>query len=112
MKWGMKGSNISGMQLHIQIVCWRISSELCTCKTASFVASTIWCVPHLNMFAFVSCSVEMTGLTDACVKDLCTAVRASRTLKNLELRNNLLTDESVPALIKVMQESPNMVELW
>ncbi|XP_041656402.1 NACHT, LRR and PYD domains-containing protein 12 [Cheilinus undulatus] len=55
--------------------------------------------------------VEMTGLTDACVDDLCAAVRTSRTLKSLELRNNLLTDASVPALVEVMQDCPNMLEM-
>lgn len=54
----------------------------------------------------------MTGLTDACIKDLCAAVRANGTLKFLELRNNLLTDTSVPALIQVMQERQDIVELW
>lgn len=56
-------------------------------------------------------SLEMTGLTDACVGDLCAAVRASKTLKSLELRNNSLTNASVPALIQVMQESSNMQEM-
>ncbi|XP_047187308.1 NACHT, LRR and PYD domains-containing protein 14 isoform X2 [Scophthalmus maximus] len=55
--------------------------------------------------------VEMTNLTDACVEDLCAAVRASKTLKNLELRNNSLTDTSVPALIQVMEDSSNMLEM-
>ncbi|XP_042346938.1 NACHT, LRR and PYD domains-containing protein 12 [Plectropomus leopardus] len=55
--------------------------------------------------------VEMSGLTDACVKDLCAAVRASKTLKSLELRNNSLTDVSVPALVQVMQDSHNMQEM-
>lgn len=53
----------------------------------------------------------MTGLTDACVEDLCAAIRASKTLKSLDLRNNSLTDASVPALIKVMQGSHNMQEM-
>lgn len=69
-----------------------------------------FCFLHLSASSF--CSVEMTGLTDACIKDLCAAVRASKTLKYLELRNNELTDTSVPALIRVMQERPDMVELW
>uniref|UniRef100_A0A672HWE7 Si:ch73-233m11.2 n=1 Tax=Salarias fasciatus TaxID=181472 RepID=A0A672HWE7_SALFA len=55
--------------------------------------------------------VEMTGLTDACVEDLCVAIRTSKTLKSVELRNNSLTDASVPALVEVMQDSPNMLEL-
>ncbi|XP_049436417.1 LOW QUALITY PROTEIN: NACHT, LRR and PYD domains-containing protein 3 [Epinephelus fuscoguttatus] len=55
--------------------------------------------------------VEMTGLTDACVEDMCAAIRASKTLKSLELRNNTLTDVSVPALVEVMQDSPNMKEM-
>ncbi|XP_035014351.2 NACHT, LRR and PYD domains-containing protein 12 [Hippoglossus stenolepis] len=55
--------------------------------------------------------VEMTDLTDACVEDLCAAVRASKTLKSLELRNNSLTDASVPALVQVMQDSCNMQEM-
>lgn len=53
----------------------------------------------------------MTGLTDACVEDLCAAIRASKTLKSLELRNNSLTDVSVPALIQVTQDSGNMQEM-
>lgn len=57
------------------------------------------------------CSVEMTGLTDAIVKDLCAAIRASKTLKSLELRNNSLTDVSVPAIVQVMQDSQNMLEM-
>uniref|UniRef100_A0A3Q3M8C1 Si:ch73-233m11.2 n=1 Tax=Mastacembelus armatus TaxID=205130 RepID=A0A3Q3M8C1_9TELE len=55
--------------------------------------------------------VEITQMTDACVEDLCAAIRASKTLKNLEMSNNLLTDASVPALVKVMQESDNMQEM-
>lgn len=55
--------------------------------------------------------VEMTGLTDATVEDLCAAIRASKTLKSLELRNNSLTDVSVPALVQVMQDSQNMLEM-
>ncbi|XP_053281311.1 NACHT, LRR and PYD domains-containing protein 12 [Pleuronectes platessa] len=55
--------------------------------------------------------VEMTDLTDACVEDLCAAVRASKTLKTLELRNNSLTDVSVPALVQVMEDSCNMQEM-
>ncbi|XP_045911911.1 NACHT, LRR and PYD domains-containing protein 12 isoform X1 [Micropterus dolomieu] len=74
-------------------------------------------VKHLwDAVAHPSCQleeliVEMTGLTDACVEDLCAAIRASKTLKSLDLRNNSLTDASVPALIKVMQGSHNMQEM-
>ncbi|XP_074536876.1 NACHT, LRR and PYD domains-containing protein 12 [Halichoeres trimaculatus] len=55
--------------------------------------------------------VEMTNLTDACVDDLCAAVRASPTLKTLVLSNNMLTDASVPALVQVMQDNTNMGEM-
>uniref|UniRef100_UPI003AB103A2 NACHT, LRR and PYD domains-containing protein 3 isoform X1 n=2 Tax=Centroberyx gerrardi TaxID=166262 RepID=UPI003AB103A2 len=55
--------------------------------------------------------VEMIQLTDACVGDLCAAVRASKTLRSLDLKNNLLTNASVPALVQLMQESHNMQEL-
>lgn len=55
--------------------------------------------------------VDLTDLTDACVEDLCAAIRASNTLKRLELPNNSLTNASIPALIKVMQDSPHMEEL-
>ncbi|XP_047457342.1 NACHT, LRR and PYD domains-containing protein 12 [Mugil cephalus] len=74
-------------------------------------------VKHLwDAVAHPNCSleeldVEMTGLTDACVADLCAAVRASKTLKSLELRNNSLTDASVPALIQIMHDSANMQEM-
>lgn len=70
--------------------------------------TTLQCALHSSLFY---CSVEMTGLTDACVEDLCAAIRASKTLKSLDLRNNSLTDASVPALIKVMQGSHNMQEM-
>lgn len=74
-------------------------------------------VKHLwNAMTHQSCQlekldVEMTGLTDACVEDMCSAIRACKTLKKLVLPNNSLTDVSVPALIKVMQDSPNMLEM-
>lgn len=58
-----------------------------------------------------SLDVEMMGLTDACVVDLCAAVRASGSLKSLVLKNNELTDDSVPALVRLMQDRPNMQEL-
>lgn len=63
------------------------------------------------MLVCLFCSVEMTQLTDACVKDLCSAIRASKTLKKLELRNNSLTDASIPALVQVMQDSHGMQEM-
>lgn len=56
-------------------------------------------------------SVEMIQLTDACVGDLSVAVRASGSLKSLVLKNNHLTDTSVPALVKVMQDSRTMQEM-
>ncbi|KAJ0036676.1 hypothetical protein NQD34_005353 [Periophthalmus magnuspinnatus] len=55
--------------------------------------------------------VEMTGLTDACVGDMCAAIKASKTLKKLEVHNNSLTNISVPALVRVMQDSPNMQQI-
>uniref|UniRef100_A0A3Q2NTB3 NACHT, LRR and PYD domains-containing protein 12 n=1 Tax=Fundulus heteroclitus TaxID=8078 RepID=A0A3Q2NTB3_FUNHE len=56
-------------------------------------------------------NVEMTKLTDACVEDLCAALRANNTLRFLELRNNSLTDAAVPAIVQVMKEKHNMEEL-
>ncbi|XP_013871951.1 NACHT, LRR and PYD domains-containing protein 12 isoform X2 [Austrofundulus limnaeus] len=72
--------------------------------------------PLWDAVSHPSCSleelnVEMTRLTDACVEDLCAAVRGSRTLKRLELRNNSLTDAAVPAVIQAMRDNPNMEEL-
>ncbi|XP_035612729.1 NACHT, LRR and PYD domains-containing protein 3 isoform X1 [Oncorhynchus keta] len=55
--------------------------------------------------------VEMIQLTDACVGDLSVAVRASGSLKSLVLKNNHLTDTSVPALVQVMQDSRTMHEM-
>ncbi|XP_038867042.1 NACHT, LRR and PYD domains-containing protein 3 isoform X3 [Salvelinus namaycush] len=55
--------------------------------------------------------VEMIQLTDACVGDLSAAVRASGFLKSLVLKNNHLTDTSVPALVQVMQDSRTMQEM-
>lgn len=53
----------------------------------------------------------MLQLTDACVGDLCAAVSASKTLRSLDLRNNSLTNASVPALVQLMQDSHNMQEM-
>lgn len=55
--------------------------------------------------------VDMTGLTDACVEDMCAAIRASKTMKSVVLSNNLLTDASVPVLVQLMQDSHNMQEM-
>ncbi|XP_068454363.1 NACHT, LRR and PYD domains-containing protein 12 [Clinocottus analis] len=74
-------------------------------------------VKHLwDAVAHPSClleelDVEMTGLTDACVQDLCGAVRASRTLRRLELRNNALTDAAVPALVLAARDSERLLEM-
>ncbi|XP_034028560.1 NACHT, LRR and PYD domains-containing protein 12 [Thalassophryne amazonica] len=74
-------------------------------------------VKHLwDAIAHPSClleelDVEMTGLTDACVEDVCAAIRASKYLKNVEMRNNSLTDASVQQLVHVMQDSSNMLEM-
>lgn len=77
--------------------------------------------PHLHQYIFACaslkpvcilyCSVEMTNLTDACVEDMCAAIKASKTLKRLGLKNNSLTDASVPALVQVMQQSQNMEKM-
>ncbi|KAJ8371902.1 hypothetical protein AAFF_G00298940 [Aldrovandia affinis] len=55
--------------------------------------------------------VEMVDLTDGCVVDVCAAVRASRTLKTLVLKNNGLTDAAVPDLVAMAQESRTLREL-
>ncbi|KAJ8016112.1 hypothetical protein DPEC_G00003760 [Dallia pectoralis] len=49
--------------------------------------------------------IEMIRLTDASIGDLSTALTASGSLKSLVLKNNLLTDTSVPTLVRVMQDS-------
>ena len=84
----------------IHIVLW---SKL----TLYYTQNTLTLKPILIYFS----SVEMTNMTDASVEDMCAAIKASKTLKRLELRNNLLTNVSVPSLIRVMQESPNMKEI-
>lgn len=55
--------------------------------------------------------VEMTDMTDASLEDMCAAIKASKTLKRLQLHNNLLTNAAVPTLVKIMQESPHMEEM-
>ncbi|RVE70699.1 hypothetical protein OJAV_G00067020 [Oryzias javanicus] len=67
-------------------------------------------VAHPN-YLLEELDVEMTGLTDACIKNLCAAVRASKTLKSLVMKNHSLTDVSVPTIIQVFQDSTNMQEL-
>ncbi|XP_043103022.1 NACHT, LRR and PYD domains-containing protein 3 isoform X1 [Puntigrus tetrazona] len=58
---------------------------------------------HLNL--------EMVSLTDACVEVLCQSVAACNTLSTLILKNNVMTDSSVPRLVKLMQGRPLMTEL-
>lgn len=53
----------------------------------------------------------MTGLTDACMEDLSAALRATRTLRNLGLSNNTLTDASAAALVQAVQQSQSMQEM-
>lgn len=55
--------------------------------------------------------LEMLSLTDACVEELCESVAASSTLSTLILKNNRLTDSSVPRLVKLMLDRPLMTEL-
>lgn len=56
-------------------------------------------------------SVEMTGLTDACMEDLSAALRATKTLRSLGLSNNTLTDASAAALVHAAQQSQSMQEM-
>lgn len=51
-------------------------------------------------------SLEMVDLTDACVGELCEAVAACGSLTILILKNNNLTDVSVPRLIELVQGRP------
>uniref|UniRef100_A0A8C2FMY0 Si:ch73-233m11.2 n=1 Tax=Cyprinus carpio TaxID=7962 RepID=A0A8C2FMY0_CYPCA len=55
--------------------------------------------------------LEMLSLTDACVEELCESVAASSTLSTLILKNNRLTDSSVPRLVKLMLDRPLMTKL-
>ncbi|XP_056320076.1 NACHT, LRR and PYD domains-containing protein 12 [Danio aesculapii] len=55
--------------------------------------------------------LEMLSLTDACVKELCESVAASSHLSTLILKNNVMTDSSVPRLVKLMLDRPLMTEL-
>ncbi|XP_050973095.1 NACHT, LRR and PYD domains-containing protein 12 [Labeo rohita] len=55
--------------------------------------------------------LDMVSLTDACVEDLCESVAASSTLSTLILKNNVMTDSSVPRLVKLMLDRPQMAEL-
>ncbi|XP_053360173.1 NACHT, LRR and PYD domains-containing protein 9-like isoform X2 [Clarias gariepinus] len=50
--------------------------------------------------------LEMVDLTDACLDELCEAVTACSSLTSLILKNNSLTDSSVPRLVKLVQERP------
>ncbi|CAL8367789.1 unnamed protein product [Lota lota] len=56
-------------------------------------------------------SIEMTELTDVSTGDLCASLRASRSLKSLDLSNNVLSDASVTALVQVVQDSPFLQEV-
>ncbi|KAI4872315.1 hypothetical protein NFI96_027741 [Prochilodus magdalenae] len=55
--------------------------------------------------------LEMISLTDNCVDELCEAVAASTSLTTLILKNNGLTDASVPQLVKLAQDRPIIKEL-
>lgn len=64
---------------------------------------------HICVLGFLS--VEMTRLTDSCVEELCAALRATKTLRNLGLSNNSLTDASAAALVQSAQQSQNLQEM-
>lgn len=53
----------------------------------------------------------MTSLTDSCVEDLCAALRATKTLRNLGLSNNSLTDASAAALVQAAQQCQSLQEM-
>lgn len=53
----------------------------------------------------------MTGLTDACMEDLLAALRATKTLRTLEMRNNTLTDDSAAGLVQAAQQCQSMEEM-
>ncbi|XP_073675788.1 NACHT, LRR and PYD domains-containing protein 12 [Garra rufa] len=55
--------------------------------------------------------LDMVSLTDACVEQLCESVAVSSTLSTLILKNNELTDSSIPRLVKLMLDCPQMAEL-
>ncbi|XP_026862218.2 NACHT, LRR and PYD domains-containing protein 3 [Electrophorus electricus] len=55
--------------------------------------------------------LEMMELTDTCVDELCEAITANNSLTTLILKNNSLTDASVPRMIKLIQDHPIMNEL-
>ncbi|XP_076860390.1 NACHT, LRR and PYD domains-containing protein 12 [Brachyhypopomus gauderio] len=55
--------------------------------------------------------LEMMELTDTCVDELCEAITANNSLTTLILKNNGLTDSSVPRLVKLIQDHPMVTEL-
>lgn len=66
---------------------------------------------HVCFFWGGGLSVEMTSLTDSCVEDLCAALRATKTLRNLGLSNNSLTDASAAALVQAAQQCQSLQEM-
>ncbi|XP_062854785.1 NACHT, LRR and PYD domains-containing protein 3 [Trichomycterus rosablanca] len=50
--------------------------------------------------------LEMLMLTDACMDELCDAVTSCSTLQSLILKNNCLTDVSVPRLVGLVEKRP------
>ncbi|KAG7267298.1 hypothetical protein CRUP_000296 [Coryphaenoides rupestris] len=54
---------------------------------------------------------DLRQLTDASSGDLCAALKATRSLRRLDLSNNSLSDASVPALVQVVQDSPCLQEV-
>ena len=63
------------------------------------------------MSIMLNISIEMTQLTDVSAGDLCASLRASRSLKSLDLSNNKLSDASITALVQVVQDSPFLQEV-
>lgn len=66
---------------------------------------------HVCACVFVYFSLEMIGLTDDCLVELCEAVKAHGSLKTLILKNNSLTDSSVPNLVQLAKDCPGLKEL-
>nr|XP_015199829.1 PREDICTED: NACHT, LRR and PYD domains-containing protein 3-like isoform X1 [Lepisosteus oculatus] len=55
--------------------------------------------------------MELTNLTDACVGELSTALSLNRSLTYIELKNNTMTDASVPTIIKMIRDSPTLQKI-
>ncbi|XP_048873155.1 NACHT, LRR and PYD domains-containing protein 3 isoform X2 [Brienomyrus brachyistius] len=74
-------------------------------KVGNTGAKYLWQALADNHCQLEHLDMEMINLTDGSLEDISAALKANTSLKTLVLKNNILTDASVPSLVQLINES-------